>query len=221
MSDEDLKKAQSRRPVKYDYYVADNIRCNKRKNILYEYIFFPDSRIANSHSSYLNWLKSIKASSLVKYDKMYGKFNSVAKHNSELARKVKLQSNSPIVFLSSDDIELDHQVTPKEIIPTILRYLSNRQSVVYVPKGGKSRMRKLLTTVKTTPAEFVAKNLNSSESHFKKEYKLKIDKTYPMFFSADSVVLFHLLMMSENFSSLNDNFNSSATFLTRIRNYWI
>lgn len=223
MSDEALKKAKSRIPYKYDYYVTNQVECERDYNIFYEYIYFPDRMIAENHDSYLRWLEDYGASDVVEYDDYYGDQNDIAYNNTDLAKGVKRVFSSPLVHVTNFEDEDSHYVsTKKMLIPTILSYLSNGQSVLYVPEGStRQQVNKVKNMIKTTPAEFIVKNTNTSDKHYKKDYLLKINPNYPMFFNADSIVLFHLLMMSDNFSSIASNFNQSANFLTRIRCYWL
>lgn len=227
LSDEMLKNMQSRIPLRYGYYVEDRIRCERIYDIIYEYIAYKDKKTAEQDSNYLKWLKDNRHT-VVSYTNRYGQYNSIANRNERNMKIVERMNNHhTIIVTTSSTLEskdYDVHITKKDmIIPTILKYLSHQQSVIYVPPSSKYLTSTLRSMERKSRNgyQFMAKNKNKSERHFKKEYMLIIDTTYPIYFSHENTVLFDLVMMSENLQKISSHFNNSSTFLSRIRCNWL
>lgn len=227
MSDEMLKTMKSRIPTRYGYYVEDRIRCQRIDDTIYEYIAYRDKKTAEQDVNFLKCLKE-NDHTVVSYNHRYGRYNSIANRNERNMKIVQRVSDHPIVIvtLSSTIVRDDYDVhlTNKEMmIPTILKYLSRNQSVIYVPPSSKYLSSSLRSIIKRSNNgyQLIAKNKNRSERHFKKGYMLTIDTTYPIYFSPENTVLFDLIMMSESLQKISSHFNSSSTFLSRIRCEWL
>lgn len=226
MSDEMLKSLKSRIPTRYGYYVEDRIRCQRIDDIIYEYIAYKDKKTAEQDSDFLKWLKQ-NDHTIVSYNNRYGQYNSIANRNERDMKSVRRISDHPIVIVTTSSMirdDYDVHVTTKDmIVSTILKYLSHQQSVIYVPSSSKylsSSLRSIGRRCKNG-YQLIAKNKNKSERHFKKEYMLTIDTSYPIYFSCENTVLFDLLMMSETLQKISYHFNHSSTFISRIRCDWL
>jgi hypothetical protein len=227
LSDEMLKKMNNRIPNRYSYYVDNNINCN-RKDTLYEYIFYKDKRTANQ-DSYYNKALAKYGKKVIRYNDKYGAYNSVAKHNKNMMRTVK-RIDSDIVFVSScpkfeNEMADTHYVkTQSMVIPTILAYLSHSQSVIYIPARHSSRVGSSINAIMKRQRQgyqLIAKNINENDRFFKTDYMLKLDSKYPVYFSYENSVLYDLLLISENMRKVSTRFNSSSTFIGRIRCNWL
>ena len=70
--------------------------------------------------------------------------------------------------------------------------------------------------------ELVTKNINVKDfSKARPKYYLELDHDYPIYFSPNSRVVKHLLMMSDSVENMQKVFNSSYLFLTLIRCGWV
>jgi hypothetical protein len=96
----------------------------------------------------------------------------------------------------------------------------NKQNVVYVPHGTRS-IRTVVGKAIQENLDFVTKNTNASPDKAKREYTIKLDKKYPIFFGPNNKALRHLLLMSSSIDKLEKVFNESYLFLTRIHCGWI
>ena len=228
LSDEMLQKMNNRIPSQYAYYVENNVKCTRR-DIFYEYIIYKDKRTAKQDFYYNTELKKNGGKTIVSYDDKYGAYNSVAKHNKNMTRTVK-RMDGDIVFVSScpkfeNEMADTHYVkTQSMVVPTILSYLSHNQSVIYIPARHSSRIGLSINAImkrQRQSYQLIAKNINENERFFKADYMLKLDSTYPVFFSHENSVLYDLLLISENMRKVSARFNSSSTFIGRIRCNWL
>jgi hypothetical protein len=168
-------------------------------------------------------LQHHKVVKVVSYANKYGEHNHVATENTKLFEKINIQVHDNIVIVSEIDIDSvsAHKVSSNRyIVPTILKYLLNGQYVIYIPKSTRS-VRTVVGKGTKEHLDFVTKNLSDSKVKAKKEYTLKLDPDYPIFFGTSSRVLKHLLLMSKTIKDLEENFNSSYMFLTRIHCGWV
>jgi hypothetical protein len=211
----------SRIPRGYTRAVEKQIRCRDNE-IVYEYIHFDSREDIGNFKYYLDWLQNHKVIDVVSYSKKYGTHNSVAQENVNLLEKVNLQIHDEVVIVSQNIIDSTsaHMVgSSRELMPTILKYLLNKQHVVYVPKSTRS-VRTVLGKATQEHLDLVTKNLSNSKEKVKKEYLLVEDVNYPIYFGPNNKVLRHLLLMSNSISDFVNNFNESYMFLTRIRCGW-
>jgi hypothetical protein len=226
LSDELLQKMKNREPENYIEIVSDNYICNRKNDCLYEYIYFSSKKLAEEHSDYMKWLAKYGSIKVIEFNEKYGKYNKIAEKNSKLVREIELKSTEKIVVLvdKDDKINTGGQIIEKtNIIATILAFIKAGQNVLYIPPNCEfKRVKKLYKILKENPfAQLICKNVNKDISHYSKNYMLKIDESYPIYISAENPILFHLLMMSENFAGINEAFNSSFIFITRTRCLWL
>jgi hypothetical protein len=223
---------KSRLPRNYDLHITNHFKCNLRDRI-YEYILCPSKRFVSGLQPYLHSLSKSKKHHVIPYDKKYGARNKIAKRNKELAgnRCGKCKHLDRVYLVHPDaishniDAKLDDNavveiVHPKNTIAQILKHIAHGTDVVLIPNGSQPRhISKLqLALESNNELEFAVRNTNADKlSRYKKEYYLKLDKTHPMFFSAKSRVLCHLVTISESLSDLEKVFNSSFIFLSMIR----
>jgi hypothetical protein len=224
LSDELLKKMKSRIPYKYAHYVEDQQLCG-REDLIYEYILYDDRKTANQHIRYNEWGKAEGYFVLVKYNEKYGIFNKIANANMENMRSVKrmLEDNTVSVSIDRQYENVAHVSEKDMLIPTILSYLKNGQSVIYIPNKVKHVSKTIAAISRKIKQSYqlIAKNKNDSDKHSKKGYMLTLDEQSPIYFSAENKILYHLLVMSENLKQVGSHFNSSSTFISRIRCYWL
>jgi len=215
-------KVSSRHPRAYMRAVENLIEC-KKNEIIYEYIHFNSKEHIGSFRPYLDWLSTHKVVNVVPYSKAYGSHTISAQENSKILADTVLQVNDQIVVVSDEDINTIslHKVSSKRDIPaTILKYLLNNQHVVYVPKGIRG-INTIVGKANNQHLDFITKNLSNNRSKAKKEYTLKLDREYPIYFGPNNKVLRHLLLMSNSISDLENIFNESYLFLTRIHCGWV
>jgi hypothetical protein len=213
--------SSQRVPPGYNRYVQNKTECRKDE-IIYEYVFFDTKDNIGSFKHYLDWLDEHKVVKVVSYSNMYGDHNTVAKENSVLIKNIQLQIHDSVVIVSENDIDTVslHKAPKRELTTTILKYLLNKQHVVYVPKSTRS-IRVVLGKAEQEHLDFVTKNSSVSKEKVKKEYILKFSNDYPIYFSPNSKVLRHLLLMSSSLEEFEDIFNESYIFLSRIHCGWV
>lgn len=174
-------------------------------------------------------MKKISISSNIIKSKTVSAKRSRSKNKTKTRSSSRNRSNNykTVLVTTSSSIEskdYDVHVTKKDmIIPTILSCLADNKDVIYVPSSTKylSLALRAIEKRREDGYQFIAKNANTSEKHFKKGYMLTIDRNYPVYFSHNNTVLFDLLMMSESPQKISKRFNSSSTFLSRIRCNWL
>jgi len=213
--------AMNRYPPRYDKYTSDYIYCEWEE--IYEYIHFPSKSMIGPFRPYFDWLDSKGIVDIYPYAKKYGSFNDVAKKNEELMKNISLPVKDQVVLVSPhkiDSTSAHHVTEARDIIPTILKYIENGQYVVYVPHGTRS-VRNVIARGIQDGLDFVAKNDNVNKVRGgKKEYTLKLDDEYPIFFGPKNETLKHLLRMSESITAMEKLFNRTYLFLTRIHIGW-
>ncbi len=224
-----LGASSNRVPAVYDRLISDHMRCNNKYGDFFEYVFFDSKRQRLTMKTYLKWLKDHHVMRLVPFNQKYGAYNPVAKKTQKLAESIVLLSNNDsefvIVTMDSTATKLGsshpvHVVPQKQLLlPTIYAYLNAGANVVFQPVLGK--VQKKLLNLKDGQVEFICKNINDKTTRYKKEFTLKIDRTQQMYFAAKSKILRHLLLVSGDLKSLDKRFNSSFTFLSRIRCKWM
>jgi hypothetical protein len=234
--DSNIKTSDSRQPNNYDRLLTDNVYCNLRNIPFYEYIYFPSKEYISGFKVYLKHLSKSNIIDIIKYDDKYGKYNKIANQNKKLSTSFSVVKNIDILYSPYNN----------NSIPMILAYLLNGVDVMIYPKdkvssrrkSSKRKSRKRRSDMSSTKNdikvpytkldhekfkkdldlyEFICKNINTSKQFFKKEYKLKIDKKYPIMFSHKSNILIHLLMMCEKLDDISKIFNSTYIFMSRIR----
>lgn len=215
-------KVNARLPQGYARAVENQIKC-RSEEVVYEYIHFDSMKDIGNFKYYLDWLQRHKVIDVISYSKRYGKHNLKAQENLKFLEQLKLQVKDEVVVITQQDIDSIsvHKVSSeRELVPTVLKYLLNKQHVVYVPKSTRS-IRNVLGKAVEEHLDFVTKNSSNSKDRIKKEYLLQLDSNYPIYFGPNNKVLRHLLLMSNSMSDLQNVFNESYMFLTRIHCGWL
>ena len=211
----------SREPVGYNEEITEMINYKREPELLYEYIFFDgDRKKRDGFARYLKYMKTAKNNwtqnpmmTIVDFDAKYGDFTQIAEANlagistpafaqptSGVPGSVRRQRTAPV---SAPPAQLPSTAT----IPEILKALASGKNVYL---GGM---------VESGPEDEVVCTDASTQADGINEYmrKLRIDTTKPMFLSAKSKVLFHLLAMCKTLADINTHINGSYMFMSRIR----
>jgi uncharacterized protein with PIN domain len=228
-----LGAAKNRVPPNYDRNITNKVKCNTKFGDFYEYIFFEHKDQLKVMDTYIKWLKGHNVLKFTPYAKKYGKYNSVAKHTNDLAKSIDFQTDKKIVLLTHDsefkmraeqdgDVAVGiHYLNKDNILATVCKYMKAGQSVIYVPKDAtKSQLKKVITQI-DGQVEFITRNINTDQRHYKKEFILKTDRNYPMYFNANSHIMYQLLEISGDLNHVQSIFNSSFIFLSRLRCRWL
>lgn len=212
--------ATNRYPFAYDRSVSNYLMCDWDE--IYEYIHFDNKKQMGPFRPYFDWIEKHEVAEVIPFDKKYGPFNPVAKLNEKMMKKVELKVSGEIIVVTPHVFgnPSSHQEEDSELfIPTILKYLENGQDVIFIPE--KPTTRFILEKVKREQLEFVTRNLNKEKHKARPAYYLELDLTYPMYFSAKSKTIKHMLRMSDSIKGIQKIFNRSYLFLTRIRCGWL
>ena len=220
-AEKDSGTKSTRIPRGYTRAVENKLSCRDRE-VLYEYIHFPKKESIGNFKYYLDWLSKHNVLNVVPYSKKYGDYNDIVAENTVLFGNITLEVKDQIVVVSENDVDSIslHKTSKREVPITILRYLMNGQNVVYVPKSMRS-VRNVVGKAHQERLDFVTKNISDSNDKAKKEYTLKLDYGYPIYFGNQNRVLKHLLLMSNSIESLEKIFNESYLFLTRMHCGWL
>ena len=213
--------ATNRYPKGYVKAVDDLINCDWDE--VYEFVFFDDKKQIGPFRPYFDFLEEHGVVDLYKFGDKYGPFNKQAKDNLKLLQGISLTNTDSTIVVSPHQFGTPSLVKVEQSrlhIPTILKYLINGQSVLFIP-GKPTSVRWVVEKAKKESLEFVTRNKSKSKGRSKEGYLLDLDLTYPIFFSAKSRILKHLLMMSESFPEMQKIFNRTYIFLTRIRCGWL
>lgn len=216
----------SREPVGYEEEITEMINYKRGPELLYEYIFFDgDPKKREGFARYLKYMKEAKNGwegtplmTIVDFDSKYGEFNSVVEKNLKDAEIVIPILNKPAGVGSLS------RVGPTGIVRQ--KFTGGAESLPLttpVPEILKSLAAGIDVHLGETidhgdEDECVAFD-GSTRADGINEYvrKLRLDTTKPMFFSAKSKVLFHLLAMCETIADINKHINGSYMFMSRIR----
>lgn len=214
----------SRIPPRYDYDVTDLVTCtSRRKDYFWEYVFFPNKKYVNGLEKFLQVLNRHYID-LVKYDKKYSPKNNIVKNNMKLIEELPftpVKGNiEPIIITNELDVEKSIKYSKKLLIPTILAFLLSNQPVIYAPPGIFKKSINRLLTYTSKDYDFMARNDNKSIIRYKKDYYLKLNKNYLIYFKPTKIVI-DLVKMSKNLTELEKNFNSSFIFISRLSCKWI
>jgi hypothetical protein len=221
-AEKDSNIKSTRTPRGYVRAVESYISC-KNHEIVYEYIHFDSKENIGVFKYYLEWLEKNKVLKVVPYSKKYGDYNKTVSENMKLYEDVQLVVHDSIVIVTESDFDSSsvHKVSSKrEITPTILKYLIDKREVVYVPKGTRS-IRSVIGKAREHHLDLVTKNLSNTRNKSHKEYTLKLQDDYPIYFGPNNKVLRHLLLMSSSIEDIEKIFNESYLFLTRIHCDWL
>jgi hypothetical protein len=171
---------------------------------------------------YFEWLERHKVVTVVPFSQRYGSHNGTVNKNIKLYQDLELKIQDNLVIVTNSDINsrIVHKTSKQETIATILKYLMKKQHVVYVDQKTRS-IRTVVGKAVQENLDLVTKNTNTSTIKAKKEYVLKLDKGYPIYFGPNNKVLRHLLLMSETIEDFEKIFNESYIFLSRIHCGWV
>jgi hypothetical protein len=212
-----------RTPIHYEEKVTDNINYRRPTELIYEYIFFDgDKTKAEGFARYFKYLETARGflsqqplAKIVKLEEMYGDYNQIAAKN--------LQGLGPAPPLPGVAVrqgaianplpsrERPVQVRPPASLPQtasvreILEKLMAGEDVelgARVQHGPEDEC--VGTNASTTAVDMYTRTL-------------ELDTSSPMFFSAKSRTLIHLLAMCETLKDINKHLAGSYTFMSRIR----
>jgi len=220
-AEKDSNQVSTRIPRAYTRTVENRLSC-KSDEIIYEYIQFTDKADIGPFKDYDSWLETNNVVKVVPFAKKYGTHNKTVAENIKLIQGTEILVHDNLVLVSEQDINSVslHKTTKRDLTSTILKYLLNKQHVVYVP--GKTRsVRVVVGKAEQGNVDLVAKNLSTSADKGRKEYILKLGTDYPIYFGPNNKVLRHLLLMSSSLEDFEKIFNESYIFLTRIHCSWI
>ena len=220
-AEKDSNQVSTRLPRAYTRTVENHISC-KSDEIIYEFIQFNDKSDIGPFKEYDAWLEKNKVVDVVPYAKKYGSHNKTVAENVKIIESINLSVHDNLVLVSEQDINSVslHKTSVRDITSTILKYLLNKQHVVYVPAKTRS-IRVVVGKAEQGNVDLVTKNVSTSSNKAKRAYTLKLDPSYPIYFSPNNKVLRHLLLMSSSIDDFEKIFNESYVFLTRIRCGWI
>jgi len=214
--------ASGRTPAGYDDEVTDNINYKRPTEIIYEYIFFDgDVNKRDGFARYFKYLETAKnhftqqpLAKIVKLEEMYGPFSEVAKKN--LEGLLPEQPRLPGIAVRPGAIARPFSPRTRPQLP-----------VASLPQNAPIRdiLQKLIMgqdvelggRVQHGPDDdCVAVNVSRTGLDMYTR-TLELDTNSPMFFSAKSRTLIHLLAMCETLKKINDHVNGSYMFMSRIR----
>ena len=213
--------ASNRYPRAYDRYVSNFLYCDWDE--IYEYVQFDTESQITPFKPYFNFLKNHDVADVFSFANKYGPFNAAAIKNTSLLSEVSLNIHDKLVVVSPHDfdtVSLHKIESEREAIVTILKYLLNGQHVVYVPGTSRS-VNSVISKAVQEDLDFVTKNVSKSKARAKNTYSLELVKTYPIYFGPNNKILRHWLLMSESFKKMEEIFNRTYIFLTRIHCGWI
>lgn len=193
--------AANRTPEGYDEEVVDNINYKRPAEPFYEYIFFDGNKsMRDGFDRYLKFMKEAKGGftkepmlNIIGFDDKYGKYNDIATRN--------LEGLSTPAAPTGQSVKLPMTATIPEILAAL--YAGND-----VELGGD---------IKGEPEdEFVATDASEKPVDMYTRH-IRVDTTSPMFMSAKSHMLRHLLAMCEKLDDINTHVEGSYMFMSRIR----
>ncbi len=213
----------NRIPKKYNELVQNKVNCRKRMFIFFEYIFFPRKSCIKSIKNYIDTL-SKKNTLVIPYNEKYGIWNKVADYNFSIMKtlqSIDRSDNQVILSTKKRNISNEHVIKKKFLFQYILAYLYKGVNVLYLPKTSPVENLDLFSKDDICKGEFILRNINKKKSRYIHDYFLKIDKHFPVYFSSKSLPLKHLITISKCFTQLENHFNLSFDFISRISCIWI
>lgn len=204
----------NRIPKNYRRLITNQIKCYKPASLFYDYLYFDNKK---EETYFKPLLKVLSGLGYVEIVHRYGKYENNVKDNRKEMKKIKIPLPSEYI----DEINKTVIVDGKLNIPYILCFLKKGIHVVVSQGGTERQCSRVIKNAEKEHVSFLARNNNESLERYKKEYKLKIDRKYPIYFRADSDLLFAMLLMSRNLSDFVSIFNSGYMFISRLRCMWI
>lgn len=214
--------ASNRYPRSYDRYVSNYLYCDWDE--IYEFLQFDEKEQIKPFKPYFNFLEEHGVADIIPYAKKYGSYNPVAKKNTALLDQVQLHVRDKTVLVSPHDyqtVSLHKIRSEREALVTILKYIMNGQSVVYVHGTSARSIKTVVAKAVENELDFVARNNSNSKARARAEYSLDLDVGYPMYFGPNNKMLKHWLLMSESFKEMEKLFNRTYIFLTRVHCGWV
>ena len=214
--------ASGRTPAGYEDEVTDNINYKRPTELIYEHIFFDgDRNKRDGFARYFKYLEHARGiftqqplAKIVKLEEMYGEYSEIAKRNLEGLQPQ--QSPMPGTALrGAITTPFSPRVARPQLPPASLPQNAPIRDILQklilgqdVEIGGR---------VQHGPEdEFVGLNV-STKSVDMYTRTLELDINSPMFLSAKSRTLIHLLAMCETLKDINKHVTESYTFMSRIR----
>lgn len=209
--------AASREPVGYEEQITDQINFERDPEPFYEYIFFDgDAKKREGFARYLKYMKTAKnhwtgkpLMTLIDFKDLYGPFTPIAqRHLAALASPAGPGRGA--VVRGATVLKGGAASTPLALSTSVTDILKALEA------GNDVHLGELVDH--GPEDECVAVDASTSADGIN-EYtrKLRIDTTKPMFFSAKSRTLRHLLFMCEKLEDINTHINGSYMFMSRIR----
>jgi hypothetical protein len=215
--------ASGRTPIHYDEKVTDNINYRRPTELIYEYIFFDGDKTKSSEfARYFKYLETARGTftqqplvKIVKLEEMYGDYNQIAAKN--------MQGLGPAPPLPGVAVRRGAISNP---LPSRERPVQLRPAVS-LPQTASIReiLEKLMmgedveigAHVQHGPEDECV-GINASTTAVDMYTRtLELDTNSPMFFSAKSRTLIHLLAMCETLKDINKHLAGSYMFMSRIR----
>jgi hypothetical protein len=212
-----------RTPIHYDEKVTDNINYRRPTELIYEYIFFDgDKTKAQEFARYFKYLETARGfltqqplAKIVKLEQMYGDYNQIAAKN--------LQGLGPAPSLPGVAVRqgaianpLPSRERPVQVRPpaSLPQTASVREILEKLMAGEDVELG---ARIQRGPEDECV-GINASTTAVDMYTRtLELDTNSPMFFSAKSRTLIHLLAMCETLKDINKHLTGSYMFMSRIR----
>jgi len=211
-----------RTPEGYDEKVTDNINYKRPTELIYEHIFFDGDK--NKRDGFARYFKYIEGAvgiftqqplvKVVKLEELYGEYTAIATKNMQDAGVQQPRGPGvaarPGAIANPFSPRARPQLPPVRLpqnapIPEIIKNLMTGHDVELggsVQHGPEDDCAAI--NVSTTAVDMYTRTL-------------ELDTSSPMFFSAKSRTLVHLLVMCETLKDINKHLSGSYTFMSRIR----
>lgn len=209
--------AANREPKGYEEQISEVIDFSREPELLYEYIFFDeDPKKREGFARYLKYMNEAKnyqtgepMMTLINFNDKYGAFNSIVERN--------LASVASPAGPGRGAVTRGLAVVKGGALPTPLPLTASIPEILKALDAGTDVH--LGEVMNPGPEdECVAVDVATDEDKINTyAHKLRIDTTKPMFFSAKSRTLRHLLLMCATLSDINTHINGSYMFMSRIR----
>ena len=195
--------SSNRQPLGYAEQIEEQVACETRGGVFYEYIYFPSRDFVESYGPYLEYMKNAtnpstgdKLFEVVDFDDKYGRYSALALKNLADAKAVQLGT----LGATESEVKLP-------LMPPVTHILAGLLSGRDVFVGSEPR----------PPAyvEIAARNIGPMRDPYLVD--LKLDHTTSMFFSAKNPIVVHLLAMCKTLEDINIHLQESFLFLSRIR----
>lgn len=213
-------------PVGYEEEVIENINYKRPTELIYEHIFFDgDSNKRDGFARYFRYLEGARGIftqqplvKIVKLEDTYGEYSEIAGRN--LAGLVAAQPVRPGVAVRQGAIASPFSLARAQIAAAPVPAVSLPQNASIrdiLTKLVSGQDVELGGVVQRKPEDdCVAVNVSKKAVDMYTR-TLELDINSPMFFSAKSRTLIHLLAMCETLRDINKHLDGSYIFMSRIR----